>query len=80
MSTTATVSSAATLSPTGVLEELAHLVVEVAVSYKGCPHEGLVGVFGGLLLAGLVEGGQVARRSWRAHGEGAARGGGALAS
>ncbi|CAH0371310.1 unnamed protein product, partial [Pelagomonas calceolata] len=51
-----------------VLEELAHLIIKIAVSNKGCPHEGLVGVFGWLLLAGLVEGGEW-RGSSCAHGE-----------
>ena len=68
VSTTATVSSArdAVSDLYGVLEELAHLVVEIAVSNKGCPDEGLVGVFGGLLLAGLVEGGGERERALRA--------------
>ena len=63
-----------------VLEELAHLVVEVAVSYKErCPYKGLVGVFA--VVAGrtrrtLPSGAAFVARAWRA----AARGGGALAS
>ena len=63
------ISSDAVSNSNSVLEQLAHLVVEVAVADERCPYKGLVGVLRRLLLAGLVERCQVARRSWRAHGE-----------
>ena len=63
------ISSDAVSNSNSVLEQLAHLVVEVAVADERCPYKGLVGALRRLLLAGLVERCQVARRSWRAHGE-----------